>query len=116
MQDYTNAVADPFNSVMYVRNVVSGAWDKLEYFVSCLGEYEGTLIAGDSIGKNVFNLFSGFDDDDSPSQNHWQDGQFNLGTEHALIKDYVRSRGEDADAYGFPVGFTVFTVCWSVGL
>jgi hypothetical protein len=28
-QDYTNAEADPFNSVMYIRNVVSGAWDKL---------------------------------------------------------------------------------------
>jgi hypothetical protein len=32
-QDYTNAEADPFNSVMYIRNVVSGAWDKLSAFV-----------------------------------------------------------------------------------
>ena len=35
------------NSVMYVRNVYSGAWDKLDYRASCLAIYNGALIAGD---------------------------------------------------------------------
>jgi hypothetical protein len=39
---------------MYIRNVVSEAWDKLSASVCCLEEYEETLIAGDLIGNNGF--------------------------------------------------------------
>jgi hypothetical protein len=54
---------------MYIRNVVSGAWDKLPAFVSCLEEYEGALIAGDSIRNGdyveVFTIEGGADYVDS---------------------------------------------------
>jgi len=84
---------DNYNSVMYVRNVRSGAWDKLEYYASCLGSYNGTLIAGDSISNNVFTLFSGFDDDDSVIANRWRDGYQDLGTSNKKRTHLMRVRG-----------------------
>ncbi len=81
VQKRTNEVADGYNSVMYVRNVVSGIWDRLSYYASCLGTYEGTLIAGDSISNNLYTLFSGYDDDGSVIENYWTTGNTNLGTE-----------------------------------
>lgn len=92
-QDYTNGVKNGYNSVMYVRNVHSRTWDRLEYFVSTLAEYEGTLLAGDSISNNLFTLFSGFDDDGSPIANYWRDGQLNLGTDNLKKVKKMRVRG-----------------------
>jgi hypothetical protein len=79
VQDKVAGTANAFNSIMLVRNVLSGAWDKLDYYASCLSEYQGSLIAGDSISNNVFTLFSGFDDDGDVINNHWTSGDLNLG-------------------------------------
>jgi hypothetical protein len=118
VQDYINGVANGYNSVFYVRNVYSKAWDKLEYDVSCLGIYDGALIAGDSISDNVFTLFSGFDDDGSAIDNWWQDGQLNLGTNNLKRTHLMRVTGliqtdQDIEVYnilddGTPV--LVFTI------
>ena len=51
------------------------------------------LLAGDPISSNVFMLFSGFDDDESPIENHWQDGQINLGTDHLKVAHHMRVTG-----------------------
>ena len=88
-----NGVAGNENSVMYVRNVYSGAWDKLDYRASCLDVHNGALLAGDPISSNVFTLFSGFDDDESPIENHWQDGQLNLGTDNLKVAHHMRVTG-----------------------
>lgn len=77
--------ANNYNSIMWVRNVYSEAWDKLDYFVSRLVEYEGSLLAGDSISNNVYVLFSGFDDDGSIINNYWTDGEMNLGTDNLKV-------------------------------
>ena len=82
VQEKVNSVANEFNSVMFVRNVVSGAWDKLDYYASVLGEYNGTLLAGDSISNNVYTLFSGFDDDGDLIPNYWTSSDLNLGTDN----------------------------------
>lgn len=82
MQNRINEVANSFNSVMLVRNVVSGAWDKLNYYASCLAELNGTLIAGDSVTNNVYTLFSGFDEDGDVIENYWTSSDLNLGTDH----------------------------------
>lgn len=92
-QELSNAVANSYNSVMYVRNVFSGSIDKLDYRASCLDIYDGSLIAGDPISNNVFTLFSGFDDDESVITNHWQDGQLNLGTENLKRAHFMRVTG-----------------------
>lgn len=91
--EYTGGIANGYNSVMLVRNVLSGAWDQLDYRASALAIYDGALIGGDSISANVFSLFSGFDDDDAPIDNEWQDGQLNLGTDNLKRTHYMRVTG-----------------------
>ena len=70
-----------FNSKMFLRNVFSGAWDFVDFYSSCLAEYLGTLISGDSISNNVFTLFSGYDDDGDVISNYWTSGDDKLGTD-----------------------------------
>lgn len=82
VQDIVNGVANSYNSVMYIRNVLSGSWDKLDYSASCLAEYNGTLISGDSLSDNMMTLFSGYDDDGDVINNYWTSSDLNLGTEH----------------------------------
>ena len=43
---------------MFVRNVLSGAWDRLDYRATALDIYNGALIGGDPLSANVFTLFS----------------------------------------------------------
>jgi hypothetical protein len=93
LQEYVNSVANSYNSTFYVRNVSSGAWDKLDYRATCLAIYNGALIAGDSLSSNVFTLFSGFDDDESAIDNHWQDGQLNLGTDRLKRTHWMHVTG-----------------------
>lgn len=82
VQEKVAGTANTYNSVMYVRNVISKAWDKLNYYASCLGEYEGTLVAGDSVSNNVYTLFSGFDEDGDVIENYWKSSELNLGTDN----------------------------------
>jgi len=91
--EYVNGTANGHNSVMLVRNVASGAWDRLDYRVSCLDIFNGALIAGDAISNNVFTLFSGFDDDEAAIDNHWQDGQLNLRTDNLKVAHHMRVTG-----------------------
>lgn len=81
-QEYTNSVANAHNSVMFVHNVVADSWDILDYYASSLEEYNGTLIAGDSVSNNVYTLFSGFDEDGDIISNHWTSSDLNLGTDN----------------------------------
>ncbi len=85
VQDKINGTANTYNSTMYLRNVYSKAWDKVDFYASCLAEFSGTLLAGDPLSNNVFTLFSGFDDDGDPIVNHWTDGNMNLGTDNLKV-------------------------------
>lgn len=82
VQEKTNAVANSYNSVMWVRNVTSKTWDRLNYYASCLEEYNGTLVAGDSISNNIYTLFSGYDEDGDTIENYWTSSDLDLGTDH----------------------------------
>lgn len=53
------------NNKVLIYNQQSGAFSWHNYFVSCFAIYNGRLMAGDSVTNNVYNLFSGWDDDDS---------------------------------------------------
>jgi hypothetical protein len=92
-QEYVNGAANTYNSVMFVHNVFSGAWDRLDFGASCLAELTGSLIAGSPISNNVMTLFSGFDDDESPIDNYWQDGQLNLGTDNLKVAHRMVVKG-----------------------
>lgn len=78
-QQVRNGTTDDYNSLVFVRNRKSGAWDVLDYAVSCWTDYGGILLGGDSVTSNVFQLFSGFDDDDNTIPNYWTSGQSDLG-------------------------------------
>ncbi|UPJ35850.1 hypothetical protein IVB45_02220 [Bradyrhizobium sp. 4] len=80
-QEKVNGTANTFNSKMLVRNTLSGSWDLLNYYASCLAEYNGTLIAGDSISNNVYTLFSGYDEDGDVIENYWKSGDLNLDSD-----------------------------------
>jgi len=82
VQEKIAGTANAHNSVMFARNTISGAWDKFDYFASCLAEYQGSLLAGDSIGNNVYTLFSGFDENGDTIPNHWTSSDLNLGTDN----------------------------------
>lgn len=85
VQEKINGTANTYNSIMYLRNIYSKAWDRVNFYASCLAEYNGTLIAGDPISNNIFTLFSGFDDDGDPIVNYWTDGDMNLGTDNLKV-------------------------------
>jgi hypothetical protein len=51
------------NDITFVFNKTWKNWTKLDYAVSCLSVNNGELWGGDSLTKNVYTLFSGFDYD-----------------------------------------------------
>lgn len=85
VQEKRLGVANSYNSIMFLRNVYSKAWDRVDFNASCLIEYAGTLVAGDPLSNNLFTLFSGFDDDGDPISNYWTDGNMNLGTDNLKV-------------------------------
>lgn len=78
-QATVNGVVSTINTQCFIRNIYSGLWDLLNYPISCLDEYLGMLLSGDSLSNNIFTLFSGFDDDGSLINNYWKSKQYNLG-------------------------------------
>lgn len=60
------------NNRVIVYNRVWKSLDVLPYFVSCFTIYNGVLVCGDSGSDNVYELFSGLDDDDSSIENYWE--------------------------------------------
>lgn len=79
VQDKTLGVVNDYNSVMFIHNVVSDTWDKLDYYASVLAEYNGSLIAGDSMTNNALLLFSGYDEDGDVIPNYWTSSDLDLG-------------------------------------
>lgn len=75
-----NGTADAFNSRTFVYNTRSGSWDLLDYPTAKFSDYMGTLLSGDPLTDNVFQLFSGFDDDGGITPNFWTSGWTNHGT------------------------------------
>ena len=63
---------------MFIYNKNNKTWDLLDYPVSRLAEYLGTLLAGDSVSDNVFTLFSGFTDDNDLINNYYTTGDLDL--------------------------------------
>lgn len=74
-----SGVPNSFNDTVYLYNILNGVWDKLAYPIACLENYLGTLIAGDPLTKDIYTLFSGFDDNGANIQNYWTSKLDNLG-------------------------------------
>jgi hypothetical protein len=104
VQEKVNETTNEFNSVTFIRNVVSKQWDRLNYYVSCLSEYNGMLIAGDSITNNAYILFSGFDENGDVINNYWSSSDLDLGTPNLkncrrMVIDGLIQPDQDVDVF-----------------
>ncbi len=67
------------NDTTFVYDKRYKSFDRLDYAFSCAAKYNGALVVGDSISDNVFELFSGFDDNGSLISNYWEGNLSDLG-------------------------------------
>ncbi len=100
------------NNTVFAINKNSKQINKLDYWVSCFAIYGGALIAGDSVSNNVYELFSGWDDDESLINNYWISNLSELGVSNLkktkrliisgeIMKDQSFSIYLDIDNSGF---------------
>lgn len=78
-QKLVNGFAQGYNTVFFVQDINSGIWNELDYSITCLADFQGALISGDSLSPNAFTLFSGVDDDENIIDNFWNSSMTNLG-------------------------------------
>jgi hypothetical protein len=69
-------------------------WDVHDYMCASLAILDGTLIGGDSATYNVYELFSGFDDDDSTIPNYWNGNLDSLDIEGLKKSKRFKVQGE----------------------
>lgn len=82
-----------YNSLTYIRNVNSDVWNLLDYSFTCLAEYGGQLISGDSLSANVFKLFSGLSDSGAIIRNHWKSAYTDLNIDGLKKVGYINLEG-----------------------
>lgn len=69
-------------------------WTRHDYYVSGFAVYNGALIAGDSVSNNVYELFSGFDDNGSTIANLWEGNLTKLQIEELKKMKHFWVQGE----------------------
>ncbi len=101
----TNGAINAFNGVTYIRNIVSGVWNLLgNFFIENGADFDGTLIAGSSIGANVMRLFQGFSDSNTVIPNYHNQAFTDLGLQGIKQVGYLNlsgliQRGQKLDVY-----------------
>ena len=84
-----------YNNRVLIYNLLYKKWEVPQnYNVSDLTTYNGTLIAGDSVSKDVYELFSGYDDDDATIENMIVFNLDDLGEENLKKLKKLRVQGE----------------------
>lgn len=78
-QQLINGSAQGYNTVFFIQDIYSNLWNKLDYSVTSLAEFQGALLSGDSLSPNAFTLFSGLDDDENIIDNFWSSSLTDLG-------------------------------------
>ena len=82
------------NDTTFVYNKTFNFWDRLDYAVSVLDIYDGSLIGGSSISNNVFTLFSGLDVEGANIYNFWQGGISKLRIKNLKKVKKLKLEGE----------------------
>lgn len=88
-----NGIPNTYNSRTYIRNIYSSNWNLTDFTPNCLGIYQGQLIMGDSLSPNLFQIFSGFDDDGGVINNYWDTSYYDCGLEGLKQIDYIHVSG-----------------------
>ena len=93
LKNVVNGQINSFNGITFIRNIVSGLWNQLDFYINCIADYNGTLIAGSSLSANVFKLFSGFDDSNTSIANIHRQAFTNLAIEGLKKVGYLNMSG-----------------------
>lgn len=67
------------NNRLLAYHKIWKSFDLIPYYASTLEILNGILVGGDSLSNNVYELFSGEDDDDSTIENYWEGAAEDLG-------------------------------------
>lgn len=62
------------NDRMLVFHRIFKTWDVVDFFSTALAVYDGTLVVGDTVTNNVYQILSGFDDDGAATIGNYWDG------------------------------------------
>lgn len=90
---YTNGILDTYNSRTFIRQKDTGIWNLLDYTISALAQYTNGLLSGDSLSPNLFQLFSGFDDEGNIIDNHWNNAYTDLELDGLKKVGYFNIQG-----------------------
>ncbi len=69
------------NNTVLLYNKKWELWDKIDGFFRCFVVFDGKLYGGSSVNNNVYQLFTGFDDDESYVAGSWESRDWDLGVE-----------------------------------
>ena len=69
------------NDTLLLYNKKWELWDKIDGFYRCFAVFNGALYGGSSVNNNVYQLFSGYDDDDSSIAGNWESKDWDLDIE-----------------------------------
>ncbi len=61
----------PFNNTMLLCDMATGTVDAIESNGRCVAKNNGILYVGSALTENVYETFSGFDEDGLPITNYW---------------------------------------------
>lgn len=81
------------NNKLFLYNVRRKTIDILPYRVKTIVEDKGALYSGDTLTDNVYQLLSGFDDDDDTIENYWIGHDEMYGTESLKKLKRYRIKG-----------------------
>jgi len=70
-----------YNDTLLLYNKKWDLWDKMSGLYRCFTIYNGALYGGSSVTDNVYQIFSGFDDDDSIIEGIWTANDADLDQE-----------------------------------
>lgn len=93
LKNIVNGSPQSFNGVTFIRNIVSGIWNRLDFAINCGADFAGTLIGGSSYQANVFELLTGFDDSNTVIQNYHNQAPTNLDIEGLKKCNYLHLEG-----------------------
>lgn len=93
LKNVVNGTEQSYNGIVLLRNIVSGLFNQLSFFINCGIDYNGTLIAGSSLSANVYELLTGFSDSNTTIPNYHYQAFTNLEIEGLKKVNYINFSG-----------------------
>lgn len=81
------------NNKLFMYNVRRNTVDILPYRAKTIVQNSGLLFIGDTQSENVYQILSGFDDDNETIENYWEGNDKRFGTESLKKVKRIRLKG-----------------------